>query len=464
MKKWIGMFCNPPVRGLTCIIIFLLSGRLYSQDKIKVSTLHDLLQIAETNYPLLKSKALDIQSAQKSIDVSKSTIIPSLDASYQLNYATYNNITGMAYPQFLIPVSGPPSTSNDMSGVFGSATSLLLSWQPVTFGQRQSQVDFAKAGLQYATADAMNEIFRHKIKVIDAYLDLLIAIELVKVFEENLKRTQASLSMIKTLVITGIKPGVDSALLKAEVSKAKVDLLNSRKYKDQTCIILSQLLAIDSLPVIADSSYFTKLPLAYIIPDSVKNPQVNLFKSSIELSKARKKVIGKTTMPALAAWASAYARGSGVSYNGAVKTTDGLEFQRYNYGMGLQLSIPILQFARIKPQLQQQDFVIKSNQEKLNEIVLQLKKQNELAETTLTSSLEIVKETPLFYESAAFSYKALQSRYQSGLANFADLLQAQYVLIKAETDNKAAYMGVWKAFLFKAAVTGDLNLFLNQVN
>jgi outer membrane protein TolC len=75
-----------------------------------------------------------------------------------------------------------------------------------------------------------------------------------------------------------------------------------------------------------------------------------------------------------------------------------------------------------------------------------------------------VKESILFLESAQFSYKAIESRYQSGLNNFADLIQAQYALIKAETDYKLAYMSVWKAFLYKAAVNGDLNLFINQLN
>jgi len=145
------------------------------------NTLSQLLQLAEKNYPLLKSKMLDVQAAQKGVNVSKRTLIPSLDASYQMNYATYNNITGMAYPQFLVPISGPPSTDNNFNGVFGSATSLLLNWQPVTFGQRNAQVDVSKAGLQYANADAQNEIFQHKTKVINAYLDVLTADELVKV-------------------------------------------------------------------------------------------------------------------------------------------------------------------------------------------------------------------------------------------------------------------------------------------
>jgi outer membrane protein len=66
--------------------------------------------------------------------------------------------------------------------------------------------------------------------------------------------------------------------------------------------------------------------------------------------------------------------------------------------------------------------------------------------------------------SADFSYRAMLSRYQSGLVNYADLIQTQYLLVKAESETKTAYINAWKALLLKAAVKGDLNLFLNQVN
>jgi outer membrane protein len=428
------------------------------------NTLLQLLQLAEKNYPLLKSKMLDIQAAQKNVEVSKSSIIPSLDASYQVNYATYNNITGMFYPQFMLPISGPPSTDNKFSGVFGSATSLLLNWQPVTFGQRNAQVDFAKAGLQFAEADVQNEIFQHKIKVINAYLDVLIATELVTVYQNNLKRTEANLQSVYSLVISGIRPGVDTALFKAEVSKAKVELLNSQKNKEQGRIYLSQLLATDNNFSFTDTTFFIKLPVNLPAADSVKHPLINLYNATITGGQARKKVLSKTTMPILGAWSTIYARGSGISYNGNVKAIDGLGLQRFNYGIGLQISVPLLQPVKIRPQLQQQDFLIQSNEEKLNDIQLQLKKQNELADTSLSNAFAIIEESPLFLESARFSYRAMQSRYQAGLANISDLMQAQYTLVKSETDLKLAFMNVWKAYLFKAAVNGDINLFINQVN
>lgn len=427
------------------------------------NSLKELLRIAETNYPLIKSKALEVQAAEKSVHISKNTFTPSLDAAYQLNYATHNNITGMAYPQFLVPISGPPSSSNSLSGVFGSSAGLLFNWQPITFGQRQAQVHLANAGVQYSNTDLQNEIFRHKVNVLNAFLNVLMATELVRVYEENVKRTEVNFSLIKTLVVSGIKPGVDSALLKAEVSKAKVDWLNSRKYKDQSVISFAQLMATDSIQSFSDSSYFSKLPTVFA-GAKVQHPLLSLYSSTIDISVARKKTIAKTTMPTLAVWSTLYARGSGIDYTGAIKATDGIGFQRYNYGLGLQLSIPILQSVRIKPQLQQQDFLIQSNEERRNELILQLEKQTEMADTGLRHSLMIVQETPMYYESAAFSYKALLSRYQAGLANYADLIQAQYVLLKSETENKMAYMDVWKALLYKAAVSGDLNLFLNQVN
>jgi outer membrane protein TolC len=451
---------------MKCLKYFLLliSLPILAQNNSNTLSLHDLLKQAETNYPLLKSKALDTEAARKGIDISRSTLIPSLDASYQVNNATYNNITGMVYPQFIIPISGPPASENNMKGVYGSAASLLLNWQPFTFGQRKAQVDYSKANYQYSASDEQNELFQHKVKVISAYLDVLTATELEKVFEGNYSRAETNFSLSKNLVVSGIKPGVDSALFKAEISRAKIELLNSRKLKQQEMILLSQLVASDAEMIPTDSSYFGKLPLFSLSADSVTNPLFSLYGSNIELSKARKKIIERTMMPTLGAWATTYARGSGVLSGGIINSGEGLSFQRYNWGAGLQLSIPLLQIARVRPQLKQQDFLIRSNAEKLNNISLQLRKQLEIADTILNSVLAIAKESPLLVVSARYTYRSLLSRYQAGLATYADLIQAQYFLIKAETENKTNYMGVWKALLYKAAVKGDLNLFLNQVN
>jgi outer membrane protein len=78
--------------------------------------------------------------------------------------------------------------------------------------------------------------------------------------------------------------------------------------------------------------------------------------------------------------------------------------------------------------------------------------------------LKIAQESPAFYQSAAFSYRTLLSRYNSGLVNYADLIQAQYTLIQSEADLKKTYLNAWKALLYKAAVQGDITIFMNQLN
>lgn len=427
------------------------------------SSLTALLEQAEKNYPLLKAKKLETAASQKNIDIAQSGLIPTLDAAYQLNIATYNNITGMAYPQYLVPISGPPSADN-AGAVPGSAVSLLFNWQPLTFGKRQSALDVSKATVQYAMADEQNEVFRHKIKVIDTYLDWMTASTLETVYRENISRAEEDLRLARSLVSSGIKPGVDTALMNAELARARVDWLNSRKDREQRKILLSELLATDSLPVMSDSFYFNHLPASVLQTDSSNNPLLSLYGAALELSKSRKKQLLKSAMPTLGVWGTTYARGSAVDFNGNVKSSDGLSFQRYNYGLGLQLSIPLLVTAHIRPQRQQQDYIISMNQEKQNEIALQLKKQNQLADTAIHTALAIAQESPLYFESANYSYNALKSRYQSGLANLADLIQAQYAFSKADADKRIAYMAVWKALLYKAAVNGDLNFFVKQVN
>ncbi len=452
LRKTAGIFC-------TWVLIFL-GGSLDAQTAIPLG---EAVQKAAINYPALKAKALQVEALKKNIQVVTNTGLPSLDASYQMNYATYNNITGMAYPTYLVPISGPPSKDNNLAGVFGSATGLLLNWQPFTFGQRESQTAFAKAGVTQANSDLANEILQHKVRVANAYLDALGAKELLQIFRENLSRSQANLALVQNLVANGLRPGVDSALFAGEVSKATAELLNHQRNYEQALLNLSQLMGVTDNITISDSSYSYRLPVNGIVADSLQHPLLAFYQSAIDLDLAKRKTIEKTTLPGLGFWGTTYARGSGIQYDGTVKSLDGLGLQRINYGLGIQLSVPLLQSMKIKPQLQQQDIQARADKEKLNELSLQLNRQMRIADTTLRYALEIVKQNPALLRSAAFAYTTMVSRYNAGLANYTDIVQAQYNLIKAEDDDKTNHIAVWKAFLYKAAVAGDIDLFLKQV-
>jgi outer membrane protein len=426
-------------------------------------TLKDLLEKAESNYPLLKSKQHERLAAANQVTSAKNALLPNLDATYQLNYATYNNITGMAAPQYFVPISGPPSPRNSYDPVLGSVGSLLMSWDVFTFGQRNARTDIARANLKVAEADATYEIFRHKINVIQNYLDLLFAHELLKVYQKNLERSRERTKEISVLTQAGLRPAVDSALFVAELSKSKIELLNIQKALESQEIVLAELIGDETIVYTRDSTLFSKLPTINADTISNNHPLISLSKARVSVNAEQRKFVQRSLYPKLSLWGTAYARGSGIRYDGYVNSGDGLAFTRYNYGVGLQLSIPILRFIDVKAQLMQSDNLLNAQRERLNQANLQIKTQGAVSALGLKYAIQSAQESPVFFKSARFSYEALFTRYNTGLANYADLVQAQYSLLKAESDLKKSYLDAWKALLYMAAVEGNLTIFLNQI-
>jgi outer membrane protein len=429
----------------------------------RAQTLSELLIMAESNYPNLKAKNFETLAARSSVLSARNALLPSLDAAYQANYATSNNITGMASTQYFVPISGPPSKENSSNAVLGSAAGLLLNWDILTFGQRNARTEVASANLRVAEADTRNEIFRHKVNFIQAYLDLLFIHELLKVYEGNLERSQERSREVVTLTRVGLRPGVDTALFHAELSRAKIELLNVKKNLESQQLMLAELIGAESITYSIDSSFFNILPKS--LEDAVNpnsHPLLNLTRAKYEVNKKQQKSIQRSMYPRLSLWGTTYARGSGIRYDGSINSQDGLSLSRYNYGVGVQFSLPLLRFIDAHTQLSQNSHLMNAQQERINQAELQLKTQSKVAGVTLKNSIEVAHESPAFYDAAKFSYEALLTRYNTGLANYADLVQAQYSLLKAESDLKKAYLEVWKSLLYVAAMQGDLNVFLIQ--
>jgi outer membrane protein len=438
------------------------SGRM---DKKELS-IASALRLAEQNYPLIRAKLYAAESAREGIDLSRNSIVPSLDVTYQAELATYNNITGMLYAQGIVPMTGPVGASNVYNPVFGSAASLLLSWQPITFGQRQAQIGVAKTAAAGKMADAGNAIFQHKIRVISAYLDWVLAIRLAGLYAGNLERTAFDLKQARVLATSGLRPASDTAQFSSELSGARIDWLNAEKEIQLRNIGLAELLASDTAWTVTDTLFFQRLPVMPSGADSsfiTRHPLWLLSKSQVDLSRTEETLLKKTWAPALTFWGTTYARGSGVYPDGTVKSLEGWSFSKYNYGLGFQLSFPILKFSNIHIRQQQQAALSREYEQELELTTVQLTRDQRLSDATLTSDLAVAAETPARRQAAAAAFHALQVRYKAGLINFTEIIQAQYNLIRAETDQERSYWEAWKALLYKTAVAGDLTIFLNQM-
>src|SRR4030095_10391127 len=125
-----------------------------SQAKTRIFTLGQALQYALDHYPTVRAALEQVNMSAANVSVAKTAYLPRLDALWQTNRATANNIFGQLLPQSVIPaISGPVLPSASSQTVWGSATGGLLSWEPVDFGLRGATVHEAEAGVIHARAE-----------------------------------------------------------------------------------------------------------------------------------------------------------------------------------------------------------------------------------------------------------------------------------------------------------------------
>ncbi|NCI45048.1 TolC family protein [Sediminibacterium soli] len=451
---------------LTLAAISIIHSSLCAQQPVDtIISLKNAVQANAVRYHLLQSRKYEAGAAASHVAVTSYSRLPSIDASYQAGFGTANNLTGIFYPGNILPMTGPPSGGNNYSPATGSAASVLLNWQAVTFGQRDAQiaVSVADAGAQAAAYKQL--AFGYAVNVISKYLDVLLAYDAVAVHQHNIERIQAGLHESKVLATTGIKPGVDTALFISELSKARIAWLKSQNGLQTERLLLGQLLVTDKLPLPSDSSFLEQLPFVYSGTDSslANHPNILSAEKQIALNNAKETALKKSYLPTLNIWGTAFARGSGFLNDGSIKTWDGLGISRYNYGAGVQLAFPIMKYGEVKKQLQQQSLMTKAAEENLLERKNTLSTQRRIAATTFQNSIGVASEAGIQQKASLYAFNAMQIRYNTGLVNFTDLVQSQYMLLKAELDLKQAYWDAWKALLLQAAAGGDLSIFLTEI-
>lgn len=466
-------------KSVLAVIIALLAVTAVNAQKIpEILSLDNAIDIAVKSYPSLKAKLAEIEAGKSEAEARKvNYALPGIAWQAQALYATSNQVRGTYYPLegTAIPTSGSIKTNGFTSdAVWSSLSSVLVNYKLANFGRKKAEKDYAEAGIQQANADYERELFEHKVKVTDAYLLSLVFEGAVKVQENTLTRTQAYYDVVMAGAQAGLRSGVDSSLAKAELSKANILLLESRKMASQQKIRLAELLGFGNGNFqLAGEKFNEALPE---VPSEESpswqstNPILKFYQKQVDFSLAKARIISKSSMPSIMAVGAAWAKGSGINdrtdadgnfiYNSSLS---GLGFRAYDYMLGFTTLWKISDIFRTKHEFKAQQFRTKSYQEQYNQNLLRLKGQQEDAGLQYRQALEIVRQTPLQLNAAQSAYNQADSRYQAGLSNIFELTQAVTVLNRAEIDQVIARNNVWRAALLKSAAKGDLSDFLNQI-
>jgi outer membrane protein, adhesin transport system len=298
---------------------------------------------------------------------------------------------------------------------------------------------------------------------------------LVKVQQDNLNRTMEIRRVIVARVKNGLNPGVDSSLALSEVSNARIQLTNAQQNEKEQVNQLSQFLGYGTPPddFVLDSTFLTRNPTDPNPASSLAqgdHPYLRFYKDRIQVSDEQVKYQKTFAMPTFSFIGVLQGRGSGFGLPPAINTPvsrntdylDGVSPTRGNYLVGIATSWSFTNLFRVKNQVKAQKFISEQYKNEYDLVDQQLRNQQVLADARITNALKNSKEAPTQVKTANEAYQQKVTLYKNGLATITDFQQALYTLYRAETNNYIAYNNVWQALLFKAASTGDLDLFINN--
>src|SRR5690606_14514698 len=220
------------------------------------------------NYPGIKARLAERESFGREVNAAKAEDSPRVTAQHQYTYGTSNSRAGAFYPNpAVISPAGSIRPENIDQAVWGSYTSIIMEWNVFNFGKVASNITASKKARDAADANFENELLQHKVKIADAYLLTLMYRRLAVIQELNLQRAQTFSDAVNAGVRSGLRAGVDSSLASAELSKAKLLLLQAVQERRTQALRLQELTGVElSNEMELDSmSFLTALPL---LPDT----------------------------------------------------------------------------------------------------------------------------------------------------------------------------------------------------
>ena len=443
--------------------------------------LPDALQRSIQNYEKIKAKEALIQASQENTNYQKSQYLPDFTVLAQQSYGTINAQNGPMYGYSGLgsAATSMPLADQNWNAAFGSLYLANINWNLFTFGRIKNQVQQGRVEERQSVTDLEQEKFQHQVKVGSAYFNLFTSQRIKYVQEKNLERAQVFMSTTLSRAASGLIPGVDASLAKAEVSNAQSARIKAYDMELEYSKTLAVLLGEEYQRFTLDSVFTRKTPVFnqhhLAVQDTpfhnlINHPLLQWQKSKISGSMQSEKVQRSQKLPSLSAFGLVQGRGSGfesnyVEDNSAFSKSyqKGVGIQRGNYLAGLTLSWNLTNLYRFGAKVKQQRYQTQALQNEYHLMHEEMSAQVQLANAKLKNAADNFEETKIQVKAAADAYRQNTTLYRSGLTTIVDLTQSLYALNRAEIDFEIARNNIWQALLLKSAAAGELSVLLNAI-
>ena len=432
-------------------------------------TLEQAIQYAVDHYPTVRAALEQIDVSTAGVSVARAAYLPRLDALWQSNRATANNIFGQVFPQSVIPaMSGPVLPSASGQSVWGSAAGALLSWEPFDFGLREATVTGAEAVVTRARAGEALTRLDVQSAVGAAFLGILAAQRAVAATQADSERRDVLSRAVHALVDNQLRPGAEASRADAERAAAHIRLIQAQQTLTLAQMTISRVLGLTAGHITIDgASLLDQLPALDVNASAATtHPLAQIHQAAVDVARAQEEVLARSDLPRLYLQSSLFARGSGANPNGQLDgSLAGLGLDRANWAAGVQILFPnVFDFSSLRARKAAAAASERAEAALYDEALLTITSQQQAAAAMVQAARAVAANTPVQLAAAQQSEAQARARYQAGLTSITEVADAQSLLAQAEVQDQLARVDVWRALLAEAVAQGDLASFLTIIH
>ncbi|MDO5974625.1 TolC family protein [Flavivirga jejuensis] len=434
-------------------LFFVVSS--FAQDK--KWTLQACVDHALENNISIKQTQLDALIAKEDITTAKAAFLPTVSGSASQNY-NFGSFIGN---------DGSRIASDSRGNSFGVSTGITI------FNGFQNINLYKQSKLGLKTSQLQLDILKNNISlnVVNAYLNILLNKEALKLAEEQVTISQKSLDQVQGFVDAGVRAKADLLLSKSQLATDSERLVNAENSVILSLLSLSQLLQVskdgfDVENILIDLTNTvltynsTNEILSYALTNrpEIKNAELNVENAEFNIAVAKSSYYPSLTFGA----------GVGTSYQhfqgqddvipifdntGALTELrpNGFAEQIENnlgYNFGFSLNVPIFSGFKNDANVNRS----KINKERLN---LELEQEKQTLTSNIEQAYADAKASLKQYEASKISmtaqeeaFKNEQEKYDLGVSTSFELEQVRNRLINAQS----SFLNAKYNFVFKTKV------------
>ncbi len=439
---------------------------VYAQKQYSLSSLTDS---ALRNLPQLMEKKALINSRQAAVKDERHQFIPFLRANAQVMVGSDNSLPGSYFPFGIIPsTSAGISSQNNGQSALGTLGVVYGEYTLLDFGYRRASIQSAISNVDLESADYERVRYQVKAEMARLYLTFMKNQMQLEIEGQNRQRYEKIFSVIQALSRSGIVPGADSSLAKAELSKsitgynqAVGSINNLREQLSYYTGIPANHLQMDTI------SYNNRGNTGILFSDSVgveSNPLIAYYTNVNNVYASEEKKISKSFQPSVSLVASTWTRASSITPDNEYKSlATGLGVQRYNYLAGISFQYDLFNGIHKRDKLATIHFQQQAGKYQLQQQELALQSASNQADLAIHTAEMNLRELPVQITAAQDVYDQKIAQYKAGIISLIDLTNAAFVLYRSMNDYTETITDWYLAHLDKAIAMGGLDHFIQLI-